>query len=139
MITTAEWHIMAVIWANQGCEAMTVFHLLNEELEWSLSTIKTLLARLVKKGYLTVEKEGKTFHYVTTVTKAQVVADKVVEDFNLICRKDQGSILQAILPQLALSKQNVQDVMTVLHDLQNTAPDTVSCKCAKGQCTCQRG
>lgn len=39
--------------------------------EWAPQTVSTFLARLVKKGYLTIERKGKMYCYMATITLEQ--------------------------------------------------------------------
>ena len=60
-ISNAEWDIMRVVWAQERVTSSAILTILNQKLQWTSSTIKTLLKRLVDKGYLATEKVGKGF------------------------------------------------------------------------------
>jgi len=55
-LTEAEWAIMRVVWENEPCAAGTVQEALAESKEWAYSTVKTTMDRMVKKGFLRIEK-----------------------------------------------------------------------------------
>ena len=50
-ITDAEWEVMRVVWANDLVTSKTVISVLKEKMDWTESTIKTILGRLVEKAY----------------------------------------------------------------------------------------
>lgn len=136
MITSAEWHVMAVVWAHHSIDAMTIYNVLVEELHWSISTVKTLLARLVKKGYLKTTRQGKTYLYSAIVNKKELVYQRVYADSQLLCRKNHGELLQDLINHMVLSQQDVQQLITLLQHKQQQAPETLACCCPKGQCLC---
>ncbi|MBF0779978.1 MULTISPECIES: CopY/TcrY family copper transport repressor [unclassified Granulicatella] len=136
MITSAEWRIMAIVWANRSIEAINIYRTLEEELQWSLSTVKTLLARLVKKGYLTTEKQGKTYLYFATVNKENMVYQKVQHDIQLLCHKKKAQLIYRLLDDIPMSKKDIYCLMDKLHGHIEHAPEQIVCCCPKGQCTC---
>ncbi len=52
-ISNAEWRIMKIIWMEGKQTSTDLIAVLSERFDWSKSTIKTLLFRLVEKGCLT--------------------------------------------------------------------------------------
>ena len=49
-ITSAEWQIMKVLWANGEVTSKFVSDTLCEKMKWKQATIKTLLNRLLEKA-----------------------------------------------------------------------------------------
>ena len=68
-ITKAEFQVMDVLWAESPLAASTVADRLATETGWSLKTVKTLLSRLVEKGALRHEPDGRRFLYHPKVTR----------------------------------------------------------------------
>ena len=64
-ITDAEWEVMRVVWANGRVTSKEIISILKEKMDWKQATIKTLLGRLVEKGALNTEQEGRKFIYTT--------------------------------------------------------------------------
>ena len=58
-ISKAEWEIMRVVWTKGETTSTEILNILSQKTEWTSSTVKTLLKRLVDKGYLNTEKIGK--------------------------------------------------------------------------------
>jgi len=54
---------MRVVWSNNQVTSKLVIEILKEKKSWSVSTIKTLLSRLVEKDMLQTEKIGNKFLY----------------------------------------------------------------------------
>jgi BlaI family penicillinase repressor len=55
-LTEVEWEIMKVVWAKQPCAAGTVQEELARTRNRAYSTVKTLMDRMVEKGFLRIEK-----------------------------------------------------------------------------------
>ena len=60
-ISNAELIVMRVIWSLGEARVDEISCQISPDLDWSLATVKTLLGRLVKKGMLSTEKEGRKF------------------------------------------------------------------------------
>ena len=68
-ISQSELDVMDVLWRRPGIAASDVVQDLSGTKDWSDRTIKTLLARLVDKGVLATEKEGRRFLYTPFVSR----------------------------------------------------------------------
>lgn len=62
-ISDTEWQVMKVLWTEAPITANEVIKKLEGITSWKPKTIKTLLARLLKKKVITFEKEGRTYVY----------------------------------------------------------------------------
>ena len=69
-ITPAELEIMTVLWRQPGLGASDIADVLENERDWNIRTIKTLLSRLVEKGALHTEQDGRRFLYHPAVAMA---------------------------------------------------------------------
>lgn len=72
-ISDAEWHVMNVVWRDQPVEAQQVIDQLADANGWSAATIKTMLHRLIKKGALAFEQDGKRYLYRASVRRADCI------------------------------------------------------------------
>ncbi|HEV3340649.1 MAG TPA: BlaI/MecI/CopY family transcriptional regulator [Pirellulales bacterium] len=62
-LAAAEWKVMNIVWRRKSCAARDVCEEARREHGWSASTVKTLLRRLVEKGYLQTTQVGNSFLY----------------------------------------------------------------------------
>ncbi len=62
-LTAAEWKVMKIVWRRKSCAARDVYEEAGVEHDWAPSTTKTLLRRLIDKGYLTATAVGTSFLY----------------------------------------------------------------------------
>jgi predicted transcriptional regulator len=69
-ISDAELAVMDVLWSEPGIGAAEVAGKI-EGRDWSDKTVKTLLARLVDKGALGVERDGRRYLYHPQVARSE--------------------------------------------------------------------
>ena len=80
--TAAEWRVLRVVWDHGPLAARDVLAHLEGETEWSPSTVKTLLRRLVEKGHLKTRQVGNSFQYSakrSPLAALRRAADQLVE------------------------------------------------------------
>ena len=69
-VSTAESQILKVLWRTKApIPAEEVATLLGNEQEWSAGTVRTFLARLVKKKALAVQKDGRRYLYRPLISR----------------------------------------------------------------------
>jgi predicted transcriptional regulator len=62
-LSAAEWKVMKIVWDLQKGMAREVYTIAGKAYGWAPPTVKTLLKRLVDKGYLTTTEVGNGFVY----------------------------------------------------------------------------
>jgi BlaI family penicillinase repressor len=72
-ISPAEWQVMKVIWAGSPVLACEIIAKLNSDRSWHSKTVRTLLARLVRKRAIGYQKQGRSYLYRPLVKKADCV------------------------------------------------------------------
>ena len=68
-ITKAEFEIMDVLWAESPLAASDITERISENVSWSQRTVKTLLSRLVDKGVIAHDPDGRRFLYRPLVSR----------------------------------------------------------------------
>jgi BlaI family transcriptional regulator, penicillinase repressor len=62
-LSAAEWKVMKIVWDLKKGMAREIYTVAGEEHGWTPPTVKTLLKRLVDKGYLQTTTVGNGFVY----------------------------------------------------------------------------
>ena len=70
-LTEAEWKIIRAIWEHEPCAAPTIQEKLHKRTEWTYSTVRTLMDRMVAKRLLRAEKIRNLTFYRSAVTREQ--------------------------------------------------------------------
>ena len=135
-ITDAEWEVMRVVWANDRVTSKKIISVLKEKMDWTQSTIKTILGRLVEKGVLNTELEGRKFIYTTNIDEKKAVRDYAEDILNRICNKKVGNVIGSIIEDYVLSLDDIDRLEKILEMKKSFAVEEVDCKCPEGQCEC---
>ncbi|GEQ61974.1 CopY/TcrY family copper transport repressor [Vagococcus lutrae] len=135
-ISEAEWEIMLVVWANSPVTSQTIINVLTPKMDWKPSTIKTLINRLLNKGYIKAEKEGRAFLYEATVSEKEMLMTSFKALLGQTCARRSGELLQELITDTVLSQKDLARLEQVIQDKQLTAPLEVPCDCLPGQCQC---
>ena len=135
-ITDAEWEVMRVVWANKYVTSREIRDVLEVEKDWKSATIKTLLGRLVDKGALRTEKDGRRFIYSAVVTEQESMATFTDDILSRVCNKRSGNVIGDIVERTELSKSDIAMLKELLDEKEKTALDEIPCGCIEGQCDC---
>jgi len=73
-ISDAEWQVMEVLWDRSPLAATDVIEALSSTANWKGNTVRTLLARLVRKAVLKARKDGPRFLYRPAFDRARYVS-----------------------------------------------------------------
>ena len=117
-ISDAESRVLAVLWRDGPSTSDRVIAALAEE-SWQVSTIKTLLARLVKKRAIRAKKEGRGFVYSAVLTREQWVTR---ESEGLLSRVFGGRVaplVQHFSAHRRLSKTDIAELKRLIEELDD--------------------
>lgn len=62
-LSPAEWKVMQIIWEKEWCDSRHVYEVTGKKHGWAISTAKTVLRRLVDKGYVKTTRIGNSYLY----------------------------------------------------------------------------
>ena len=116
-ISEAEWEVMKVVWKGpEPLLAQDVIQTLARCTTWSVTTVKTMLSRLVAKGALRYEQAGRSYLYSAAVSETECCA---AEADSLLERVFDGS-LSPLLAHFAhsrrLTAQELESLEQILRD-----------------------
>ena len=109
-LTEAEWTVIKAVWDSEPCTAPAIQEKLFKQTEWTYSTVRTLMDRMVTKGLLQADKEKNVTLYRTAITRAQAQRGELLyalkHAFNgaltpmVQCLLDTNDVSRAELDQL---------------------------------------
>jgi len=76
-LSRAEWVLMNACWDTGKSTARQVYEQVRPRRDWEYQTVKTMLDRLVVKGYLRRDKLGPLCLYEPRVTRVRAVGGAV--------------------------------------------------------------
>jgi BlaI family penicillinase repressor len=77
-LTEGEWAIFRAVWDNEPCAAPTVQEKLVGRKNWTYSTVKTMMDRMVAKGLLRTERIRNLILYSSAITKKQAQSGEIM-------------------------------------------------------------
>jgi predicted transcriptional regulator len=108
----AEFDIMKVVWANEPpITTNIIMQQLGNEREWKAQTTISLLLRLVERGFLRTEKNGKERTYFSTVNKEDYLK---FETGNFIKQFHENSFLNLVTTMYedkALTDEDIDELL----------------------------
>ena len=91
-ISESEWQVMQAVWSGPPKTLPEILSSL-QATGWSKTTIQTYLARLVKKGALTTQRQGKGYLYYPALSQSQC---QLEESKSFLHRVYGGSLLEEL-------------------------------------------
>ncbi|MGX9932891.1 CopY/TcrY family copper transport repressor [Virgibacillus salarius] len=135
-ITESEWEVMRVVWAQDNVTSKEIIEVLQQKKDWKSATTKTFIGRLVKKGMLHTEAEGKKYIYSANINESEFIKSNLDETFQNICNKDVGNTIVDLISKATLSFKDIEKMEKALDMKKKDAVEEVSCSCVPGQCKC---
>jgi BlaI family penicillinase repressor len=113
-ITEAEWEVMAVVWDRNPVAASTVVEVLEDRKQWTLATVRTLLRRLVNKGALQQETEGKRYIYTPLISMAECVRRESESFLGRVLGRAPSEAILHLVKRADLSDKDIQELRRIL-------------------------
>jgi len=105
---------MEVLWRKQPLTANDVIEALAGETRWKPNTVRTLLARLVKKGALKAESEGNRFLYTPAFARKRHVSDESESFLSRIFGGAASGLLVHFVESGKLSEADLKELRKAL-------------------------
>ncbi len=112
----SEFEVMKVVWESYSpVNAVTVMEGLDNHKDWKVQTIISLLSRLVEKGFLSTEKNGKERTYSPLISRDDYLK---FETSNFVERFHQNSCVSLINTLYRGNKLKSEDLDELLQWLK---------------------
>lgn len=115
-ITEAEWEVMAVAWDQSPVAAATVLEVLENRKHWTLATVRTLLRRLVNKGALRQETEGKRFLYTPLVSMSDCIRQESESFLDRVLGRAPSEAILHLVRRAKLTPDDIQGLRRILRE-----------------------
>ena len=118
-ISDAEHAVMEVLWEEAPLAAADVAERVDPERGWSIRTVKTLLSRLLAKGAIVHEEEGRRYLYRPAIARE----DFVERESEKLLDRMFGGRVTPLVAHLAernrLSPQDIAEIEALLKELKS--------------------
>lgn len=115
-LTKIEIKIMKVIWNSpEKLHLKTVQEKVNETFgaDWKPQTISTYLAHLIRKGYLSMERNGKVFLYTAEILEKEFFENEIKNLFEYFSEYNLIDFLQ-VYPDETYSQEMLEQMKNML-------------------------
>ena len=113
-ISESEYEGMKIVWKCAPINTNEITEKLLKTTAWSPKTIQTLIKRLVNKGALTYEKQGRIFVYTPTVKEDEYVGQESRSFLKRFYDGDITAMLSAYIENDRLSDSEIEYLRSLL-------------------------
>lgn len=115
----AELEIMLVIWEAQGpVTSSYVLSALEGKRDWRLSTLMTVLSRLVDKGFLQLHKEGRSNFYSPVVAEEDYRRSESKDVLEKLFGNNIRAMVSSLVGGKAISEEDIHSLRQYLDDIE---------------------
>jgi predicted transcriptional regulator len=118
-LSKAELDLMKILWKTGQSRAREVHSQLDASYEWAYSTTRTMLERMVGKGYL----ERETFHgvilYRPLISRPRGLARLVMDFSQRVLEADPAAVVSLFANGSSLSADEVEELSDLLDGLED--------------------
>ena len=121
-ISDAESVVMEALWARSPLASDEVVSALGQQQDWQEATIKTLLNRLLNKGAISAERDGRRYLYSPLIKREDWVSR---QSENLLDRLFGGRVAPLVAHFSAhrqLSQADIDELRRLLEEIDHDKP-----------------
>jgi len=118
-ISESEAKVMKVLWSAQPLSTEQIFEKLAAAEDWHVSTVKTLLGRLVKKGALAAEADGRRFLYRPLISQREYLSSESRTFLDRFFDGKVAPLVSHFAKHKKLSKRDLAELRRVLDEIEN--------------------
>jgi BlaI family transcriptional regulator, penicillinase repressor len=118
-ISEGEHAVMEVLWADSPLTAAEVAERVDPARGWSESTIKTMLARLLAKGALRHEEDGRRYLYSPAVERDDYAARETRRLVDRLFGGRAAPLVAQLAQEEALSETDIAELEALLKELRS--------------------
>ena len=113
-LTPAEWKVMKIVWQLKKCAARDVCAETGRLHDWAPTTTKTVLARLVNKGYLNATQVGSSFLYRPTRSALSTLLNAADTLAERLLKGTTGPVLAHLVKKSNLSQDELAELRALI-------------------------
>jgi len=117
-ISEAEYAVMEALWQRSPQTAAEVCDTVCEERGWSMPTVKTLLSRLVAKGALATEPDGRRFLYTPLLERHTYVGGESKRLVQRLFGGRAAPLFAQLAENEALTEEDIAEIERLLREMK---------------------
>ena len=117
-ISDAEHAVMEVLWRSSPQSAAEVCDAVCGERGWSMPTVKTLLSRLVQKGALETQPDGRRYLYTPLIARSSYVGTESKRLVERLFGGRAAPLFAHLAESEALSDDDIAEIERLLQEMR---------------------
>ena len=113
-ISDAEWQVMKVLWERSPVSANDIVDKIADEQDWKPKTVRTLINRLVSKGAVGFDKDGRQYLYRPLLKEVECVGQEAKSFFSRVRSGALKPMLAAFIEEQKLTKAEIEELKKIL-------------------------
>lgn len=113
-ISDSEFEVMKIIWDKSPVKSKEIIECLSNKKDWNEQTIKTLINRLLKKGAISFEKEGRNYLYYPLIKKKDYIQKESKSFLQKFYDGSLNAMFSNFIKDKKLSKNDIEELKELL-------------------------
>ncbi|MBR6806895.1 MAG: BlaI/MecI/CopY family transcriptional regulator [Clostridia bacterium] len=118
ILSDGEWKIMNVLWDREPMCLTTLVSSLEGEVEWTKSTVFVMLKRLVSKGAVGIDEDGKTKLYHPLIGRTEASLSETDSFLKRVYNGSIGMMLSSLAGGKGLSENEISELRRILDEAE---------------------
>ena len=115
-LSRTEWSLMKICWDRGQTSAREIYEVTLREKTRGYQTVKTMLDRLVVKGYLEREKFGPIWLYSPAISRAQVIAREIDTFIDTVLDNTFAPLFARLAEKEKLSREEIEALKKLIEE-----------------------
>lgn len=118
-ISEAEQQLLQLLWDDSPLGAADIAKRAPADRAWSLTTVKTMLSRLVAKGVLAVEPDGRRFLYRPLIARETVASNQAGRLIDRLFGGRVSPLVAHLAEEGQLSNDDLEELEALVRSLKS--------------------
>lgn len=115
----SEMQVLAALWDDAPQTAAELTARIGKANGWTQATVKTLLARLVQKGAVSAEADGRRYLYRPAIDRAEAMGEESQRFVDRLFGGRVSPLLAHLAEREALSDADIAEIEALLKKLKS--------------------
>ncbi|HEU0284214.1 MAG TPA: BlaI/MecI/CopY family transcriptional regulator [Sphingomicrobium sp.] len=117
-ISEAEMRLLQLLWDDSPLGATEIADRVANERGWTITTVKTLLSRLVAKGALTAKPQGRKYLYAPAIDRDDVAVSQARGLIDRLFGGRVSPLVAQLAEQQELDEQDIAELEKIVRGLR---------------------
>jgi len=115
-LAKSEWVLMEALWTRGQATASALQADLRSSQGWAYSTVKTMLDRLVEKGYVKSRRVGNVYEYTPRIRRGAVVSRTIDDLADRVLAGSVSPFIHRLVESRRLKDDEIRELRRMLDD-----------------------